>query len=82
MEREVTDVTMCQGSKKTREMNIQRTYVDSRDTMSVKNISFVNSLPNVNFPSWASASTDLMVMNTEAKRRYLEVIRTRFARRG
>jgi hypothetical protein len=49
--------------------------------MSVKNISFVNSLPNVNFPSCASASTDLIVMNTEAKRRYLDVIRTRFTKR-
>jgi hypothetical protein len=70
-----TDDTICQGSRNTIEIKIQRTYVESNDTMRVKKIWFVNSFPNVNTPSSASASTDLTVINTEAKRRYLQTVR-------
>lgn len=60
---------MCHGSKNTIDANTQRMYVDSRDTIKVKNIVLVNNFEKVNFPSSASAITDLIVMNQEAKSR-------------
>lgn len=34
----LTEETICQGSRNTIEMKIQRTYVDKSDTIKVKNI--------------------------------------------
>ena len=46
-------------------------YVDSKETMRVKKIEFVNSSEIVNFPSESCSWTDLTVIKTEAKVRYL-----------
>lgn len=43
----LTDVNICQGSKNKKEATNHNTYVDSNETMSVKNIGFLKSWVNV-----------------------------------
>ena len=64
-------MTICHASAKSRETKIQRMYVDSKETMRVKKIEFVKSSEIVNFPSESCSWTDLTVIKTEAKVRYL-----------
>lgn len=66
VEKLLTDVTICHASAKSRDTNIQRMYVESNDTMRVKNMEFVNSSESVNSPSDSCSWTDLTVMKTEA----------------
>jgi hypothetical protein len=62
---------MCHASAKSRETKIQRMYVESSETMSVKKMEFVKSSESVNSPSESCSCTDLTVMKTEANVRYL-----------
>jgi hypothetical protein len=55
----LTEVTICHASRDITEMNIQRMYVDSRDTMRVKKMELENSCVNVNWCSPSSSFTAL-----------------------
>jgi hypothetical protein len=55
----LTEVTMCHASREMTEMNIHSTYVESSDTMRVKNTELENRAENVNFDSASSSFTAL-----------------------
>lgn len=69
----LTQVNICQGSKKSSDATIHSTYVDMSDTIIEKNWWLLKIDDKLNLPSIVSAWIDFTVMKMAANVRYIMI---------